>query len=173
MKKICLWCKTEFEAKYTKNNRGKFCGLSCSSKYNNKLRPPKTDETKQKIKASLLKFYENHPEKNSLNKKNACDSTYGKHKGRGIKSILDVSKRTASKILKRLNLGCCICGWKEASCDIHHINGRKVNDANSHWNLTCVCPNHHRAYHNHKIRKEDFIPLDKYFPENWRDVYYG
>ena len=86
---------------------------------------------------------------------------------------MDVSKRTTSKILKRLNIGCCICGWNDASCDIHHINGRKVQNANGHWNLTCICPNHHRMFHNGKIEKEKFVTLDKHIPENWSELYYG
>ena len=99
--------------------------------------------------------------------------TVGKFKGQHIRSILEVSSRTAAKILKRLQIGCSICGWKEAACDIHHINGRKVADAQGHWNLTCVCPNHHRIIHDDQIDKSKLIPLNQSFPKNWQESYYG
>lgn len=165
---ICLECKKKFKTKWT----NKFCGMSCASTHNNRLRAPLSEEKKRKRSESLKRWWNDHPELKSTHKQRAGEFTKGKHGGQ-IHSIMDVSKRTASKILKRLNLGCCICKWNEASCDIHHINGKKVEDANGHWNLTCICPNHHRMIHNHKISKDKFISLDKYFPENWRDTYYG
>ena len=36
-------------------------------------------------------------------------------------SIMELSKRTISKILHRSGVGCAICGWNESTCDIHHI----------------------------------------------------
>jgi hypothetical protein len=172
---ICLECHKEFKTRW----RNKFCGMSCSSKYNNRNRPPPSENQKRKQSESLKRYYDVHPEKRASDirgkeyVKFIGSFTKGKFRGAFIESIFDVSKRTASKILKRLNIGCCICKWNEGTCDIHHINGKKVSNANGHWNLTCVCPNHHRLIHNHKLRKEDLIPLDEYFPENWRDLYYG
>ena len=56
------------------------------------------------------------------------------------KNIYELSTRTITKILKRMtddkNIGCCICGWNESTCDIHHIRGRKINNPNHHSNLT-------------------------------------
>lgn len=170
--KQCKECNNEFKTKW----KGIFCSRSCATKFNNKRRPPESDETRRKKSESLKRAHKEHPEyfpRSANHSKEVGEYTKGKYKGDSITSILDVSKRTASKILKRLNIGCCICGWKEASCDIHHINGRNVEDADGHWNLTCVCPNHHRMYHNKKLKKEDFIPLTKYFPENWKEMYYG
>ena len=168
---ICLECHKEFKTRW----RNKFCGFSCSATYNNRNRLPPTEETKKKQRDGLLKYYAEHPEKLRRGEKHSKatgEYTKGKYKGR-IESILDVSKRTASKILKRLNIGCCLCGWKEASCDIHHINGRKITNPHNHRNLTLLCPNHHRLFHEKKILEENVISLDKYFPENWRDLYYG
>jgi hypothetical protein len=117
----------------------------------------------------LKKWNEENP---TARKENGIKSSKGKYYG-DIKSILDVSKRTSHKILKRIGLGCCICGWNEAPCDIHHINGKKVKDANGHWNLTILCPNHHRMYHNKKIQRSDIKNLIEYFPDDWNKHYHG
>jgi hypothetical protein len=170
---ICNNCKIEFSSNY---KRRKYCSSTCAAKFNNKNRENWPDGWKLKISKGIKNFYAKHPERIKCGKRHSekiGSYTKGKFKGKSINSILDVSKRTASKILKRLNIGCCICGWKEATCDIHHINGKKVENANLHWNLTCVCPNHHRMFHNKKLKKEDFIPLTQYFPNNWKDMYYG
>jgi hypothetical protein len=170
---ICLNCNASYSSPYKKR---KYCSKSCAAIFNNKNKKNWPEGWKLKISQKLKMYYIKNPKKIMCGEKhseNIGKFTRGKYKGTFIKSILDVSKRTASKILKRLNIGCCICGWKEASCDIHHINGRKVENANGHWNLTCVCPNHHRMYHNKKLKKEDFIPLTKYFPEDWKNKYYG
>lgn len=169
----CKNCKSPYSS-YSKNRI--YCTKSCAAKFNNKNRKNWPEGWKLKISQKLKMHYIQNPKKIMCGEKhseNVGKFTVGKYKGTSIESILDVSKRTASKILKRLNIGCCICGWKEASCDIHHINGRKIENPNGHWNLTCVCPNHHRMYHNNKLKKEDFIPLAKYFPEDWKKKYYG
>lgn len=173
--KYLITCKNCNIVKYTNEKRSKFCSRNCAAIFNNKNRESWPDNWRQKISDGLKNFYKNHPEKKRCgieHVRNIGKSTKGKYKN-DIKSILDVSKRTTSKILKRLNIGCCICGWNDASCDIHHINGRKVQNANGHWNLTCICPNHHRMFHNGKIEKEKFVTLDKHIPENWSELYYG
>ena len=173
--KICKGCNNSF---YTKDKRRVFCSMSCAGKFNNRGRIL-SEETKRKQSESIKRYYENHPEKLRKDDRGAeyvkfiGSFTKGKFKGKFIESILSVSKRTSSKILKRINLGCCVCGWKDGSCDIHHINGRKIENADNHENLTLLCPNHHRLFHEKKISKENIIPLNKYFPENWRDLYYG
>ena len=168
----CKECRNDFKTKW----RNIFCSQRCAAIYTNRNRQPRSDETKRKSRESMIKYWNDHPEKRKMGTGHPAfigSFTKGKYKGKTIQSILDVSSRTASKVLKRLDIGCCICGWREASCDIHHINGKKIDNADGHWNLTCLCPNHHRMYHNKKIEKERFISLDKYFPENWKDLYYG
>ena len=173
--KLCKQCGNPFQTR----DDGMFCGLGCSAKYNNSRRPPTTEETKRKQSEALKRYYDAHPEKRGTDTRGEeyvkfiGSFTKGKFKGTFIESILDVSKRTASKILKRLNLGCCVCKWKEGSCDIHHINGKKISNPDAHENLTLLCPNHHRLFHEKKISRDDVVSLDKYFPENWRDLYYG
>lgn len=90
-----------------------------------------------------------------------------------ILSIYDLSTRTISKILKRIGKGCCVCGWDKSSCDLHHIKGRKIENPNSHDNLTLLCPNCHRLFHDKKILEDDIIPLSRYLGDDWLQFYYG
>ncbi len=96
----------------------------------------------------------------------------GKYK-RNPESLMDISSRTVSKIMQRLGIGCSHCGWNEAPCDIHHIFGRKILDANHHSNLTYLCPNCHRLYHNDKLKPSDVISLEKQIGDRWKEYYYG
>jgi len=172
--KKCKNCEEDFII-HKGNKLNVFCSMSCSTTFNNKLRGKPTDETKQKVSLSLKKYRKEHPDKfpSGINHSKKIGMATKNKYNDIINSIMDVSSRTASKILKRLDLGCCICGWKDGTCDIHHINGRKIQNPDSHDNLTYICPNHHRLIHLNKISKKDLIPLSKYLPLNWTDSYYG
>lgn len=163
-----ITCKHCGKVVLKSEHRQKFCSKSCFGFYSNKHRKL-SEESKQKSLDALKKYREENPTKPF---ENACKSSKGKFYG-DIKSILDVSTRTAHKIIKRIGLGCCVCGWNESTCDIHHINGKKVENFNGHWNLTLLCPNHHRMFHTKKLKKEDVKTLDEYFPKNWNNFYYG
>ncbi len=157
-------CKRLFEL--NRNTRGNvYCGQSCSTSHTNKLRPPVTEETRKNISIALIK-----------NKAKRIESiskiTRGKF-NKNFKSIFELSSRTVQKILKRLKLGCSECGWDKATCDIHHIDGRKIEDADNHKNLVLLCPNCHRLVHEGKIEKDKLIRLNNYLPKNWKDFYYG
>lgn len=163
---ICKKCNLEF---IRKNSKYKFCSNSCSASYNN-IGRTHTEKTKEKIKVKLK----------DTNKKSGIDfsklvgnRTKGMYLAENFNSIYDLSSTTKSKIIKRLKIKCCICGWDEDIIDIHHINGRKIENANAHENLTPLCPNHHRLIHSGKLDKNLLISLDKIFPVNWKDFYYG
>jgi len=190
--KICINCGKNIP--YEKK-RNKFCSSSCSAIFNNHNRVV-SDKTKEKISSTLKDKGKNKHKiciqcgKEFVSKKekqkycsvecsqgekhymSVSESTIGKYKGT-IKSIMDVSSRTTTKIFKRLDIGCCLCNWKESSCDIHHINGKKIENCNDHNNLTYICPNCHRLVHNGKIDKNKLIPLNKILPDNWMESYYG
>lgn len=85
-------------------------------------------------------------------------------------SIFDVSSRTKTKILKRLNIGCSNCGWNEATCDIHHIIEKSKGGTDDHENLTYLCPNCHRLAHNKKLTK--FMTLKEQVGDEWLKLYY-
>lgn len=174
--KTCLFCQKEIIITKRWEKTKKFCCQSCSARYYNAFRSPPTEEHKAKIRISVKKFWDEHPEK----KKKPVDwpkkvgaFTKGQFKGATVETLLQLSKRTVSKIFKRLNVGCSRCGWNEASCDIHHIYGRKIEHANSHVNLTYLCPNCHRLFHCRKIGPQDVKNLQVYIGESWREVYYG
>lgn len=100
----------------------------------------------------------------------------GKHNKMGLKdpkSILDVSKRTVTKILRRLDCGCSICGWKEATCDIHHIKPKKDGGSDMNDNLCILCPNCHRKVHDFKIDSNTLISIDEFIGDKWKKFYYG
>jgi len=69
-----------------------------------------------------------------------------------IKRREDRKKYTQSQPIKKIakemrEVGCSECGWNKSKCDIHHINGRKVDDKDGLWNLSYLCPNCHRLAH--------------------------
>lgn len=170
MIKTCLNCNNEFEAE---RNRNKFCNLSCSGKFNAKKTnsPEKNKERSETMKLA----WKNNTYNFSIGEKHAKavgKYTKGRHKV-NPKSIMELSLRTVQKIVKRISLCCSVCGWNEGTCDIHHINGRKIPNAHDHKNLTCVCPNHHRLIHEGKIDKSTLKTLDEILPKNWLDFYYG
>lgn len=114
--------------------------------------------------------------KDLINKKRALTIAY-KNENVGIKeytSILDFSSRTVSKIIQRmlddenLEFGCCICGWNDTVGDIHHINGRKIPNADGIKNLSYLCPNCHRKVHRNLIKKEELISFDKQVGDKWK-----
>ena len=102
----------------------------------------------------------------------------GFRSGRALKrkrpsTIFDVSVRTTRKILQRLAIACVNCGWDKTTCDIHHINGHKIPNANRHDNLTYVCPNCHRLIHNKKLDATTLPTFEDIVGEAWRKYYGG
>ena len=171
LKKTCLHCSIPFE---TFDYQKKFCTRTCSATYNNANRVI-TKETKQKISDALKKYHERKIwTQNDRDKFSVAvgKSTKGKHKNKP-KSILDFSLRTSMKIMKRLKVGCSVCGWNETPCDIHHINGKKCENPHDHKNLAYVCPNCHRKCHLGLIKKEDLVNLEDYIGDKWEKFYYG
>ena len=127
-----------------------------------------SEHSKNKISLAKKEFYKNNPEVAQNSSK-----AHLKQIGDSITSILDVSSRTTVKILKRLNIGCSLCGWDKASCDVHHIKGRQIEDANAHSNLAYLCPNCHRLVHSGVIGRDALISLETQIGDRWKDYYYG
>lgn len=171
--KCCKECGKELDlSSYAKRM---FCNRSCSARFNNQTRSNMPKEQREKISSALKAYYKKNPKaivKGEVKAKQVGKHTKGKYK-KNISSILSVSKRTTYKIIKRLNLGCSNCGWNESTCDIHHINGRKIEDCDNHNNLSLLCPNCHRKAHTDKLKKEDLLNLNQTLPSNWLDSYYG
>lgn len=166
----CPQCKNEFQSL---DKRRKFCSRKCSNIHSNTGRIL-SEESKQKVSDSLKIRNKNNPQTKIDKEKQSIrigKTTKGKYKN--PENILELSKRTITKILLRLKIGCSQCGWNETICDIHHINGREINDPHNHNNLTYICPNCHRKCHNNLIPKENLINLNDYIGTKWKDFYYG
>ena len=144
----CKECNSSLEGKPAAQM---FCSRSCGVIFNNKIRVF-SKETRDKIRKAAIK-----------NSKST----------RKIKNIFDMSSRTMSKVLSRLNIGCSNCGWNEGSCDIHHIKGRKIKNPHNHKNLCLLCPNCHRLVHEGKIDNSVLKSMKEILPDNWKDSYYG
>lgn len=94
-----------------------------------------------------------------------------------IENINETSSRTKAKILSRMHeqkLICCSrCGWDEGKGDLHHINGRKIKNADNHLNLCYLCPNCHRLVHEGKVKKETLVNLNDFIGDAWREYYFA
>ena len=169
--KRCLYCNEIF----IPDRKSK--GLFCCHNHANKARcgQPRSEETKKRQSQAMKEYYLKHPEKITRGKKLSeavGKSTKGKFK-KDPQSIEELSNRTISKIIRRLNIGCSRCGWNEAIGDIHHIYGKKIENANHHTNLTYLCPNCHRLFHCKKIGPNDVINLEVFIGDRWKEYYYG
>ena len=139
----CKFCGKEVKSKTgLTQHQNLFCKNNPNKRDNNSAH---SEETKRKIGQSLLRKKPN--------------------------TLSEVSKRTVSKIIKRLEIGCSICGWDECNGDIHHIKPQSEGGGDEHSNLTYLCPNCHRKAHNGLIDK--FISFDEQVGERWRDCYYS
>jgi DNA-directed RNA polymerase subunit RPC12/RpoP len=184
----CVECGNLFKSI---EHKPKFCCRSCSSSYNNKRRNL-SKETKEQISSSLAKYHESKSilhiyvcaeckEKFSSKKRlredrvlhcDKCKRKVEQFKDlTGVSSILQLSKRTVCKVLKRMKLGCSKCGWNEAACDIHHIGGKKIADCDNHINLSYLCPNCHRLAHSKILKKEQLVSLKDYIGDAWKTFY--
>lgn len=193
----CYECKRGFYrikkevVKEIKNPLGnvKFCSRSCANSSNNRRRVL-SSETKDKIRRAinnknkiLFYFYDCEKCGNEFKSKikirkerlKTCNQCRGSKIVKDIskiQSILELSLRTVQKILKKLNVGCSICGWDKTSIDIHHIEGRKIKNPDDHTNLICLCPNCHRLAHEKKIEKNLLFENSlKNKPIDWKSYY--
>ena len=171
--KKCEFCGNEFLVT-SLTKRKKFCGSPCSASFNNAKRGSLSEEHKKNISDSLKKTWaENRDTFSTGDEHSKLVGLAVKSKDKIVKSIAELSNRTVTKIFKRLGLGCSNCGWIEGTCDIHHINGRKIPNCDNHNNLSLLCPNCHRLVHENKIKTDEIKTLVETLPDNWRDSYYG
>jgi len=172
----CLNCGKNFEVNPSnkKSMKRKFCSNSCSASFNNKLRGGVSDEAKKNLSVKMKRIWEEKIENIGVDNwsKKIGEGTKGKF-NTNIKSIFEISNRTRQKLIKRLKLKCVNCGWDKTTCDIHHIDGRKIDDYNNHKNLTYLCPNCHRMVHEGLLEKNKLQTFNDILPNNWLDFYYG
>lgn len=187
--KSCEHCKIEFSTLYPKT---RFCSKRCAAFVNasNRIYSAEAREKarqtilkkyqedpsyKERVSNGLKRYYEQHPECIVRGKKHSLavgKGTKGKQ-NKCPESIYEVSSRTMRKILTRLEISCSRCNWNEAVCDLHHIRGRKIPNANNHDNLTYICPNCHRLFHSGIIDSNDIKNLKDHIGDRWKEYYYG
>lgn len=195
----CFLCKKHFEALkkdvtrelVKKNGYINFCSKSCASKHSNSQRVLK-DTTKNKISNSLIKFNDDILKIVYLYNCEKCNSIFESKKIRderkktcekcrrkriiinvdNIDSLYELSLKTVQKILKKAKVKCVMCSWDRTSLDIHHIDGRKIDDPHNHKNLVCLCPNCHRLAGEKKIDKKILREKSLFNTFiNWKEFY--
>ena len=178
MEKYCKNCGNLIESK----SAIIFCCQSCAASFNNKMRKENGVTTKGKTKevecincGKLINVSIHSSTKTWI-----CDECKENKKPvhaknvKYIHSILEFSKRTVIKILKRMKAKCSICGWNESTCDIHHIVAKKDGGTDDMENLICVCPNCHRVCHTTDKYSTEFLKnlsLDKEY-KDWKNFYH-
>lgn len=189
----CSRCGREYIVECTEYNylNGKYrktCSSFCANSH------PMTEDKKNKIRLGVLKYLENQEKplyvyvcdkcgkEFSTSKKRRSDRNIHceeciqkrKHFNENPETIMELSKRTISKILNRSRKGCSICGWNESICDIHHIVERCKGGSDDIDNLIIVCPNCHRVIHSNKKYDVEFLKSKSILKtfSNWKDFYY-
>lgn len=165
----CKTCGVNEAKKYSYHATGLYCSRSCANKR------VVTEETKEKMRLKAKQQWKNHRASMSLGDRHSKlvgNETKGKF-NKDPKSLCELSTRTVRKIFKRMSLPCSHCGWNEDVCDIHHIYGKKIDDANNHSNLTYLCPNCHRLAGSKKLTPQSLINLQLYIGDRWKEYYYG
>jgi len=151
----CLNCNSEIISKSAK----KFCSSSCSAKYNNKHRMPRTLESRKKTSDAVKNTYINKPDnikkQNQINRLRAYSKSHLNYLfNNPFDELAYQSKRT--RIIIEQECKCAKCGlseWMgEPICfEMDHIDGDKKN--NTRNNLEILCPNCHSNTPTWKGRK--------------------
>lgn len=70
-----------------------------------------------------------------------CSTACSKKANAQKRKMDDLQKANHKELKKR---PCEMCGWCEASRDIHHIKPVSKGGTHNSFNLITLCPNHHR-----------------------------
>lgn len=185
--KYCERCGKEHDGSF---GSGRFCSRVCANTRTI------TIKQKQKTSSSIKDSFQEYFEKGCICEKcgkvfhskdfsrklcfDCLPKTIKHTKGKeNPKSIKDVSKRTASKIFKRLKLPCSCCGFfvDNVVLDIHHIKPKSEGGSDNMDNLTYICPNCHRIVHTDlSLLQKPLVSIEQQLLEcgkNWLDFYYG
>lgn len=150
--KVCLNC-----GKQLKVGQEKFCGNSCSAKYNNAIRREKIERRKCKNCGAEINITKSQ---GRVYCSDECRATHKKHlRQLKYQELLDgrdeitcksgkVSKTIRESLISKYNNSCQRCGWNtintftgKVPLQIHHVDGNPENNELS--NLELLCPNCH------------------------------
>ena len=192
---ICKTCGNEFFEDWRKDKRTpcEHCSRKCSNVRN------ASAETKKKTSEKLRQYFQKIEQEGrvcqhcgkvyhskDLSRKLCFDclpttirrNTKNRVK-KVVKTIKDVSSRTAEKIMKRMSLPCSCCGFhvQGVTLDVHHIVPKKEGGTDDMDNLCYICPNCHRIAHtNSQLLKNQLVSLEQQLKDcgkDWHDYYYG
>lgn len=148
----CKTCKTEHDGSY---GSGAFCSRACANS-----RGPRTEETKEKIKASLRKYNELNPEAAKARNWSCNKSPESRERKKAIwkakRDYENAHYMTLRYYIKEDIGHCQECGldsWRgvKIPLEVHHVDGNRKNNALS--NLQVLCPNCHALTDNYRGRK--------------------
>ena len=183
--KNCEYCGNEVK-NIGKYSSGRFCNRVCANRFvSNQNREEKNKKIQLALKNGILlnkieylcekcgtKFFSKKIRSNYKKHCLLCKKPERRRQKIIDGNVFDISKTTIGKIIKRAKIGCSICAWDEARCDIHHILPKKNGGTNSLDNLIVVCPNCHRKAHENKFLKEELILKSiKNILPNWLEFY--
>lgn len=143
--KQCQNCGKDFLADTREINRGnaKYCSLQCAGFKSKSFMNP----------YNLVCKHCGRDFKSTIKTAKYC-STVCKQKNYRLKARNNtISMKSLYKRLQ--HLPCQICGWAEATRDIHHIIPVSKGGTNDLKNLIVVCPNHHRMIHSKLISEAE------------------
>ena len=165
--KKCENCSKDHDGLY---GSGRFCSKECARGFSTK---EKRSEINEAVSKTLRKT-DKGLSKQQIIQRNVADKHASYERKIEVSTLFELSKRTISKIFKRMNLPCSKCGWfvKNVVGDIHHIVEQKNGGTDEHTNLTYVCPNCHRMIHSNIIESKDLITIHDYIGDEWKKFYY-
>ena len=157
----CEYCNEEHNGSY---GSGRFCNNKCARGFSTKKNRKKINE-----KVSRTLSFDGLTKEERKKEKH---SSYIRETE--LHSILDVSKRTSIKILKRMKLPCSNCNWyvPNVAGDLHHIVEKKNGGSDDNDNLSYICPNCHRLVHSGIIKSNELISLQDYIGDEWKQYYF-
>lgn len=165
--KKCENCNEKHSGEY---GSGRFCSKECARGFSTK---EKRSEINEKV-SKALRATDTDLTIQQIAQRKIADKHASFVREYEATTLFDLSKRTISKILKRMKLPCSKCGWfvDDVVCDIHHIIEQKNGGTDEHSNLTYVCPNCHRLIHSNKIKSNELINIKDYIGDEWKEYYF-
>jgi 5-methylcytosine-specific restriction endonuclease McrA len=165
---ICENCNIEHNGEY---GSGRFCSVKCARGFSTK---EKRKEINEKVSDTLIKRHHGYLTKQQYVQRKIAEKHASYERLKETTSILDMSKRTTMKILRRMKLPCFTCGWFHEGVvgDVHHIIPRKNGGSDENSNLTYICPNCHRLVHSDVIKPSELITIEDYLDDSWKKYYY-
>jgi Zn finger protein HypA/HybF involved in hydrogenase expression len=158
---ICMYCEQPIESAHAK----KFCNSSCSAKYNNRIRKPRSAESRKKTSESIKAL---GPRSEETKIKALLSYSISR-----VKYLFDTPFDSLEKQSKRTRIiieqegkcaHCRISEWmgQPVCFEMDHIDGNNQN--NKRDNLEILCPNCHSNTPTWKGRnsKRDRTKINEY-----------